>query len=64
MKANLEKQQAAYKQTVTNTEVTLHGNLRVEEKDKEVIRVLGLNITPYPSSNKRQLQGGTAKIHL
>ena len=37
-----EKKQAAYTQTVTNTKVYLHGNLRVKEKDEEAVRVLGL----------------------
>ena len=41
---DLEKEQAAYKQTVTNTKVPLHGNLRVEETEEEVVRVLELNI--------------------
>ena len=41
---DLEKKKAAYKQSVTNKKVSLHGNLRVDEKDKEAVRVLGLNI--------------------
>ena len=41
---DLEKKKAAYKQSVTNKKVSLHGNLRVDEKNKEAVRVLGLNI--------------------
>ena len=52
MTANLEKQQAAYKQMVINTKIPLHDNLRVEGKDEEAIRVLGLNINT------------TTKVHL
>ena len=44
MVTNLEKHQTAYKQTVENTKVPLYINLRVEEKDEEATRVLGLNI--------------------
>ena len=44
MTADLETQQAAYKQTLTKMKVPLYGNLRVEGKEEEVVRVLGLNI--------------------
>ena len=44
MRAKLEKQQAAYKQMVTNMKVPLWKKLRIEKKDEESIRVLGLNI--------------------
>ena len=53
--AKLKQQQAAFKQTVANTKVPVHGNLRVEEKDEEAIRVLGLNINSLLFWQRRQL---------
>ena len=42
--AREEKRQEKSRQTVENAKVPLYGNLRVEVKDEEVIRVLGVNM--------------------
>ena len=42
--ARNRKEEEQIRQTVSNTKVPVHGNLRVEEKDDEAIRFLGVNI--------------------
>ena len=42
--ARVGKTQKKIGQTVANTKVPLHGNFRVEVKDDDAIRVLGINI--------------------
>ena len=39
-----ERKKIVYQTTVANTKVPIHGNLRVEDKDDEALRVLGVNI--------------------
>ena len=56
------KKQAAYKQTVTNSKVPLYGNLRVEEKDKEAVKVLGLNINSLSFCEKENYKAEQLKF--
>ena len=42
--AQVKKSEEKIRQTVANTKVPVHGNLRVEVKDDEVIRVPGIKI--------------------
>ena len=39
--AQTKKREEKFRQTITNTKVPMHGNLRVEKKDDKAIRVLG-----------------------
>ena len=40
----VEENQTAIRQTIINTKVPLHGNLRVEVEYEEVVRVLGVDV--------------------
>ena len=42
--ARNRRKEEQIRQTVSNTKVPVHGNLRVEEKDDEALRFLGVNI--------------------
>ena len=61
---DLEKEQAVYKQTVIDTNIPLHGNLRVEEKDEEAVRVLGSNINSLSFCQKENYKAERLKFIL